>query len=404
MAVLDQPRNDPPTHSPIGFEGFEKRLEITFSPPPIFADPSGLGLRRLTRTQLDSILEPARCSIVAQLSSAELDSYVLSESSLFVYPLKIVLKTCGTTKLLSSIEPILQLAESLSLGVDSVKYSRGSFIFPHAQPAPYRNFADEVDVLNGFFGGLFAEAYVIGDPRVPNRNWHIYSAGKAATDARRLALPGVITLEICMTGLDKSKASVFFKKSGDPDYSAKQMTKLSGISEIIPGHTICDFDFDPCGYSMNGIEGAASSTVHVTPEEGFSYASYEAMGIDPESVKLDALVKRALRCFGPTEFSVAVTCSGSGIGAHLWAMVAVEGYTCERVVEQALPGGACLVYLTYAKGGSWRWTGTPAKSAAAKQCCREEAAEEEVEGAAAVAGDGVTARSCMAPARAGVTS
>lgn len=395
MAVLDQPGNDPPPHSPIGFEGFEKRLEITFSPPPIFADPSGLGLRRLTRTQLDSILEPARCSIVAQLSSAELDSYVLSESSLFVYPLKIILKTCGTTKLLSSIKPILQLAESLSLSVDSVKYSRGSFIFPHAQPAPYRNFADEVDVLNGFFGGLFAEAYVIGDPKVPNRSWHIYSAGKAAaaTDARHLALAGVITLEMCMTGLDKSKASVFFKKSGDPDCSAKQMTKLSGISEIIPGHTICDFDFDPCGYSMNGIEGAAFSTVHVTPEDGFSYASYEAMGIDPESVKLDALVKRALRCFGPTEFSVAVTCSGGGIGAHLWAMVAVEGYACERVVEQALPGGACLVYLTYAKGGRWRAARTPAKSAA-KQCCREEAAEE-VEGAAAVAGDGVAARPCM---------
>lgn len=416
MAVLDQPMNDPPPSSPIGFEGFEKRLEITFSQPPIFADASGLGLRRLTRAQLDSILEPARCSIVSQLSSAELDSYVLSESSLFVYPLKIILKTCGTTKLLSSIRPTLQLAESLSLGVDSVKYSRGSFIFPHAQPAPYRNFADEVEVLNGFFEGLFAEAYVIGDPRAPNRNWHIYSAVKAGADARRSASPlsaaedraGVVTLEMCMTGLDKSKASVFFKRSGEPDYSARQMTKLSGISEIIPGHTICDFDFDPCGYSMNGIDGAALSTVHVTPEDGFSYASYEAMGIDPESVKFDALVKRVLRCFGPTEFSVAITCGDGGggggpTGAHLWAMATVEGYTRERVVQQALPGGACLVYLAYKKGGRWRPAAyTPTKSAA-KQCCREEAAADEME-YVAVARDEVVVRACMAPAWAGITS
>lgn len=414
MAVLDQPMNDPPPpHSPIGFEGFEKRLEITFSPPPLFADPSGLGLRRLTRAQLDSILEPARCTIVSQLSSADLDSYVLSESSLFVYPLKIILKTCGTTRLLSSIKPILQLAEPLALTVDSVKYSRGTFIFPDAQPAPYRNFADEVEVLNGFFGGLLAEAYVIGDPRVPNRSWHVYSAAR-----RRSAPPaateddgaGGITLEMCMTGLDESKASVFFKKPGvDPDHSARQMTKLSGISEIIPGHTICDFDFDPCGYSMNGIEGAAFSTVHVTPENGFSYASYEAMGIDPESVKFDALVKRVLRCFGPTEFSVAVTCGGGGARAHiLWAAAAagVEGYTLERAVEQALPGGACLVYLTYAKeeGGAGRRCAAraPMKSPA-KQCCWKEMAAEEVEGAAA-AGDGVAARPCMAPALAGITS
>ncbi|KAF8033722.1 hypothetical protein BT93_C0088 [Corymbia citriodora subsp. variegata] len=414
MAVLDQPGNDPsPPQSPIGFEGFEKRLEITFSPPPIFADPSGLGLRRLTRAQLDSILEPARCTIVSQLSSAELDSYVLSESSLFVYPLKIILKTCGTTRLLSSIKPILQLAEPLSLSVDSVKYSRGSFIFPHVQPAPYRNFADEVEVLNGFFGGLHAEAYVIGDPRVPNRNWHIYSAAKAAgTDPRRHSASllsaaedgaGAITLEMCMTGLDKSKASVFFKKSGDPDHSAKQMTKLSGISDIIPGHTICDFDFDPCGYSTNGIEDAAFSTVHVTPEDGFSYASYEAMGIDPESVKFDALVKRVLRCFGPTEFSVAVTCSGGR--AHLWATATVEGYARQRAVEQALPGGACLVYLTYAKegggrSGRWRAACKPTKSPAkAKQCCWEAAAAAAAAEGAAAAGD-----SYMAAAPAGITS
>ena len=95
----------------------------------MFAGPLGLGLRVLTRSQLDLVLEPACCTIVAQLSNTEFDSYVLSESSLFVYPLKIVLETCGTTKLLLSVPQILKLAESLSLGVASVKYSRGTFIF-----------------------------------------------------------------------------------------------------------------------------------------------------------------------------------------------------------------------------------------------------------------------------------
>ncbi|OVA09485.1 S-adenosylmethionine decarboxylase [Macleaya cordata] len=333
---------NPPPSSAIGFEGFEKRLEITFSEAPIFVDPQGLGLRALTRSQIDSILDAAKCTIVSQLSNSEFDSYVLSESSLFIYPLKIIIKTCGTTKLLLSIEPILKLAESLSLSVFSVKYSRGSFIFPNAQPAPHRNFSEEVAVLNGYFGNLPSGgiAYVLGDPNIPNRNWHVYSASHEPSTMNT----GIITLEMCMTGLNKERASVFFKKSDY--YTAKEMTKLSGISEILPNSVICDFDFDPCGYSMNAIDGSALSTIHVTPEDGFSYASYEAMGFDPGTVGFGSLIKRVLKCFGPNEFSVAITCEGGDVGT--WGEHDdVRGYTCENQVKQELAGGGCVVYRCF---------------------------------------------------------
>jgi len=368
----------PPPPSPIGFEGFEKRLEVAFSEPPIFKDPEGLGLRALTRPQLDSILEPASCTIVSQLSNSEFDSYVLSESSLFVYPFKIVLKTCGTTKLLLSVAPILRLAESLSLAVNSVKYSRGSFIFPNYQPAPHRSFGEEVAVLNEFFGHMHGKAFVISDPSAPNRNWYIYSASKEGEKSVTANRTNEITLEMCMTGLDREKAAVFFKKS---DFVAREMTKLSGISEIIPSHVICDFDFDPCGYSMNGIDGLAYSTVHVTPEDGFSYASYEALGFDPESIRFEPLVKRVLSCFGPTEFSVAVTCRGGWV--HQWAVADVEGYTCNSLVKQELPGGGTVVYLSYsAKAKGVCAPRTPcAPTKAVMQCWKEAVAvtdEEEV--------------------------
>ncbi|PON99301.1 S-adenosylmethionine decarboxylase, conserved site [Trema orientale] len=304
--------------SPIGFEGFEKRLEITFSEPPAFRDPQGLGLRALTRAQIDSILEPACCTIVAHLSNSDLDSYVLSESSLFVFPYRIVIKTCGTTKLLASVPPILRLAGSLSLGVSAVKYSRGSFIFPNAQPAPHRSFAEEVAALNEFFAELNPKAYVMGDPESPTRNWHVYSAAKPSLPSIMVGdRTDEINLEICMTGLSREKAAVFCK---DSSVSSNEMTKMSGINDIVPGHVICDFDFDPCGYSMNGIEeggGGAYSTVHVTPEEGFSYASYEAGGFDPEAMEpFQRLVGKVLTCFGPTRFSVAVTCGSRG--ARKW--------------------------------------------------------------------------------------
>eukprot|EP00262_Sarcandra_glabra_P001487 TRINITY_DN115_c0_g1_i1.p1 TRINITY_DN115_c0_g1~~TRINITY_DN115_c0_g1_i1.p1 ORF type:complete len:388 (-),score=24.93 TRINITY_DN115_c0_g1_i1:290-1453(-) len=337
MAISVPISNNPPPPSPIGFEGYEKRLEITFSEAPLFADPQGLGLRALSRAQIDSILDAARCTIVDQLTNREFDSYVLSESSLFVYPLKIILKTCGTTKLLLAIPPILDLAASLSLSVFSVKYSRGSFIFPNAQPSPHRSFSEEVAVLNGFFGSLSSggQAYVIGDSVHSNRNWHVYSASqkpKVNTNS--------VTLEMCMTGLDKDRAAVFFNSSPDP--TAKKMTKLAGISTILPGFEICDFEFEPCGYSMNAINGGALSTIHVTPEEGFSYASYEAAGFEPGSVEFAGLVERVLRCFEPAEFSVAVTCFGA-VGT--WGKgIEVCGYTCENVVRQEIAGGGFLVY------------------------------------------------------------
>lgn len=316
--------------SAIGFEGFEKRLEITFTTPPTFRDPAGMGLRALTRAQLDSILEPAFCTIVSELAGAEFDSYVLSESSMFVYPLKIVLKTCGTTKLLLSIPVILKLADSLSLGVDSVKYSRGTFIFRDSQPAPHRSFSEEVAFLNSHFKN--GAAFVLGDRDSPDRNWHVYvvNVGSRMQAAET-------TVEICMTGLSREKAAVFFKGGGN------EMTKMSGICDVIPSHMICDFEFEPCGYSMNGMDGPAYSTVHVTPEDGFSYASYEAMGLELPPTELEPLVKRVLSCFEPAEFSVAVT--RFGVPDETWGSSAdVDGYTCRFGVTQELPGCGRIDY------------------------------------------------------------
>ncbi|KAG6482353.1 hypothetical protein ZIOFF_058984 [Zingiber officinale] len=327
--------------SAIGFEGFEKRLEITFSEASIFARSHGHGLRSLSRAQIDSVLDLACCTIVSQLANNDFDSYVLSESSLFVYPYKIIIKTCGTTKLLLSIPRILELAAELSLSLQSVKYSRGTFIFPSAQPAPYHSFSEEVSVLNGFFGDLKSggNAYVISDPLIPDRKWHIYYATEKPEHP-------MVTLEMCMTGLDTGRASIFFKNNVAA--SATEMTKFSGISEIIPEMEICDFDFEPCGYSMNGISGPALSTVHVTPEDGFSYASYEAMGFHPESQSYNDLVERVLSCFGPSEFSVAVTIFGGREQAASWGKeVDVYGYNCGEMIEQELPDGGLLIYQSF---------------------------------------------------------
>ncbi|PON47698.1 S-adenosylmethionine decarboxylase, conserved site [Trema orientale] len=304
--------------SAIGFEGYEKRLELTFYEPSFFLDPEGKGLRSLSKGQLDEILQPAECTRVATLSNEHVDSYVLSESSLFVYPHKIIIKTCGTTKLLLSIPPILKLAETLSLAVRSVRYTRGSFIFPGAQPFPHRSFVEEVAILDSYFGklGSGSEAYLMGNSEGPQK-WHVYSASAETASA----VNPVYTLEMCMTGLDKEKASVFYK---DESSSAALMTINSGIRKILPESEICDFEFDPCGYSMNSIEGAAISTIHVTPEDGFSYASFETVGYD--LVNFNQLVERVLACFQPREFSTAVHADVAVSSLDKTCLPDVKGY------------------------------------------------------------------------------
>lgn len=329
--------------SAIGFEGFEKRLEIMFAQPGIFTDPRGEGLRALSRSQLDEFLGPAECTIVSSLSNEFLDSYVLSESSLFVYPYKIIIKTCGTTKLLRAIPPILKLAESLSLDVQAVRYTRGSFIFPGAQSYPHRSFSEEVAVLDTHFGYLGSKALVLGGSESDSpQKWHVYIASSAPIQSRN----PIYTLEMCMTGLDQDKARVFFKKESS---SAALMTHKSGIRKILPESDICDFEFDPCGYSMNSVEGDAISTIHVTPEDGFSYASFEAAGYDLEDAKLGKMMERVLTCFEPSEFSVAVHAEMLGKFLEQTCSLEVKGYHLSKRKMEEFGASGSVVYQKFVR-------------------------------------------------------
>lgn len=330
--------------SAIGFEGYEKRLEIVFSEPGIFSDPEGKGLRSLSRDQLDEFLGPAECTIVSALSNQFVDSYVLSESSLFVYPYKIIIKTCGTTKLLLAIPPILKLAETLSLVVQSVRYTRGSFIFPGAQSYPHRSFSEEVAVLDSYFGklGSGSKALVLGRSDDPQK-WHVYTASAAAIQS----MNPVYTIEMCMTGLDQEKAHVFYKNES---CSAAVMTVNSGVRNILPESDICDYEFNPCGYSMNSIEGAALSTIHVTPEDGFSYASFEAVGYDLETVRLSMLIERVLECFEPGEFSVAVhSADVSGKLLEQICSLDVKGYCPGEKSNEEFGMGSSVIYQKFVR-------------------------------------------------------
>ena len=195
------------------------------------------------------MLDLVNCKVLSVVESEHADAYLLSESSMFVFPHKLILKTCGTTTLLSGLPKILEIAalvakfphrvanQDLGTGTAAVPYrvfySRKNFLFPDRQVGPHRSWRDEVKSLDKLFLG--GSAYMIG--KMNGEHWYLYltepntiltppaTPKRQETETKLLDLPEAKaafttcdddeddedeTLEILMTDLDQGKAKQFY--------------------------------------------------------------------------------------------------------------------------------------------------------------------------------------------------
>lgn len=156
------------------FEGPEKLLEIWFGPAPFplqgirtiptefqnaenddfISGSDRYGLRIVPKSVWDEMLAIVKCQVLNQIQNDCMDAFLLSESSFFVYPHKLILKTCGTTTLLMALPKILEIAQNYC-GLEKVWrvfYSRKTFMFPERQLHVHRDWKDEVAFLDRHFG------------------------------------------------------------------------------------------------------------------------------------------------------------------------------------------------------------------------------------------------------------
>lgn len=295
-----------------GFEGPEKRLEIDF----VVNAEKPTGLRAFDRDQWQELLNLAKCTIISQTSNDHFDSYVLSESSLFVYPYKVILKTCGTTTLLKTVGKFIEYAAKVESKPEFLVFTRKNLNFPHKQHFPHTNFDNETEYLNNYFHG---ESYTLGSAANQD-HWFMYVAD--LTERHTHHRNPEQTLEIMMSNLDRSVMSRFYK--GDLD--AKQTTHAVGIDRFLPGSISDEVLFNPCGYSVNGLAEEAYYTIHVTPEAGFSFVSFETNLAAASYTKLVDLV---VSTFKPGNFCVTVfndKHSPSGPAPAAIAPTALAGY------------------------------------------------------------------------------
>lgn len=296
-----------------GFEGPEKRLEVYFQTKS--NDP--IGLRAKSRSEWQKLLDTASCTIISATSNEFLDSYVLSESSLFVYPYKIVLKTCGTTTLLFCLTMLSEYAQSCDTWIKYLIFSRKNYNFPDKQIYPHKNFDSEVQYLNNIFPQGSPQAL---GPDTTNGDYqlvyftktHVADTPSNEKDRSKESTRNEFspTVEIMMSYLDAEAMSNFYRNEKFVD--SKTTTIKVGLADIFPHMQTDEFMFDPCGYSVNAISDANGSyfTVHVTPEPHCSYASFETN--HPNFVE-SGLVEKVLKIFCPGRFSIVGSCIGAEV-------------------------------------------------------------------------------------------
>lgn len=295
------------------FLGPEKLLEVWFTPSPEILPESARpdGLMSVSQQIWEEMLDVVHCKVLSVIRREHVHAYLLSESSMFVFKHKVILKTCGTTTLLQGLPHMLRIATEIAgfppgkPGVATpyrVFYSRKSFMFPTKQLFPHTSWDDEVQFLEKEF--LNGSAYMVG--KMNGEHWYLYLTNPGTiltpphtppneahqgprTQTQILNFPESPTsyetrffagpeggragsgahdetLEILMTELDPVKAKQFYLEDASAVAKARylketegkeivELEKLKEMNREFPkelsseGHTLGDIVSDACGLS-----------------------------------------------------------------------------------------------------------------------------------------------------------
>jgi S-adenosylmethionine decarboxylase len=242
--------------------GPEKLLEVWFAPDcaslPVSCSQDGL--KAVSAETWKAMLDLVNCKVLSVLESETVDAYLLSESSMFVWPHKLVLKTCGTTTLLCGLPRMLEIAAveagfphesaNLTKGLPiaatpyRIFYSRKNFLFPNQQRGPHRSWRDEVRFLDKLFLG--GSAYMIG--KMNGDHWYLYitepntqltppsTPDREPTETKHLSFPENTkvmscgeedeTLEILMTDLEEQNARQFYLEDASAVAEGRHFQKV----------------------------------------------------------------------------------------------------------------------------------------------------------------------------------
>lgn len=259
------------------YEGTEKKLELLLN--------GSLGHGRYYADACwHRIVEACGARILSTMHATQLDAYLLSESSLFVWDDRIVMMTCGDTRVVAALPELIRFVGASRIAC--VLYERKNAVWPETQTW---TFEDDVRFLRSFLPGA---RYRLG----PLEGDHIqlYYGAETVFDATM-----DITLQLLMHDLQPAAAALFQL----PENINETGAAVPQVTGLFPAMQTDFYFFSPTGFSMNGIDGSRYIALHVTPQTGGSYASFAT---NLPHADFPELLSQLLRLFRPARFSLMV--------------------------------------------------------------------------------------------------
>ena len=266
------------------FEGSEKKMEVFFSPT---REP----LRNKSGSFWEKLCIKAQAQIVSRFSSSYCDSYILSESSLFIWDHRLLMLTCGSTSLVNALLYLLKNFKQEE--IDLFFYQRKNEFFPYHQKTSFmQDFARIKKKTQG-------KGYCFGAP--DEHHFYLFHSESRARRRPR----GDRTIEVLMYDLEDHVKQLFYTAQ-----TAKEIKSRLGLDQVFKNAQVDDYIFKPMGYSLNGLAGESQYyTIHVTPQEPGFYVSFET-NIVEESI--EEITWKAISIFKPLNFDVIVFTGDEG--------------------------------------------------------------------------------------------
>lgn len=252
------------------FDPAEKMLEIELR-------QSAPSLRALSREVWARVVEASGGSILRGEEGAELDAYILSESSLFVGERSMTLLTCGRTLLPRSFMALLEHIRPTDLS--GLRFSRQRDRHPSEALS---SFEEDISELSRVLEGS-VESAVSGEEQLAS-----FEVGE---------LTRGFDFRIFASGIADLKRRLFEEPSARPEALLRGFSLPGGEPELRQLHA-----FEPTGHSMNWVRGADAFSVHVSPEASADLASVATNSRD--LMARAALLERALEIFEPKRVAV----------------------------------------------------------------------------------------------------
>ena len=226
------------------YEGAEKRLEIC---------TATINLLDFPHDFWETFVKQAGAYILSAMQHQSSKAFLLSESSLFIWPNKLLLITCGDTHILNSALFFLQQVTLKE--ITSLIFQRHQTLRPEKQKS---QFMDDCAILN---------KQLAGEIKMLQKNYSglLYQHGTVPLSNA--------TQQILMLHQLKSDFAQQLQKGGVP---VQWINNQLALKHFFPQFNIDAFSFKPRGYSVNAIANDHYFTLHITPEKLSTYLSFES--------------------------------------------------------------------------------------------------------------------------------